>query len=762
MAGALTTAPPGSMVIDLGKRKKADLKPDSGLDWMGYNRAPHDGPDKDRLGRWKSGHPSIRALGDMPDFAHHLHDDDLKQAKLQAKSLIQAIEAEEKRRAPAKPLRAAKVKAPVKAIPADLAERVEAMKKRPIPSDLAYLEEELPKLTVAQLEQIGQYGDFEGTKLSGDKKLKTLELMRRLTGKLQSEAVTHRAEHKVELDAEFRRRAALADVTGNREEYGALVSGFGVAGTGPGLPPERTVESPESRRINELTELIGKTKPGAEKKALQAERRALGEKIMTGKPVPPKQDFGVGSDPWAPSEKSRPRITGLGKRDSAEARTEDRRNQTAHVEELRSNLVAQYGEDPDNWPEARQDREVEAFYDAEEKLRKMRRGLVEPSKPSPADKPVPPKQDFSVASDPWAPDATAARGAPNPAKPLRAKKVTPVTEDNDLGALKTKWSNGTFAMDIDAIIANPQANSPALLTEMLKRLKVAELGDVARKHNVKLLGRTKAEKIDSFVASTVQNKLNSQAIRGSVDGTLKEALEPNHGTVKLSPADDLTRRIGETSAKPSGQATHLNTPARTVGNGMFFGNQYHGDGNMGQAIRDMTDEQRAININGDRLDDALADVIIMGHSGEAGVSARQVEAWKRIATQVEGVDMGAARKIREALAKISAPSGTQGRSMLEGMGAPEPLQKLMGIIEGAAANKATPDAEAKRLLDIAENYLSGKESALGMINRVRDLRTGRHESQEGFFEIRNAAAQAADELDAMFKAKTLPMRNRRG
>jgi len=230
----------GPLYIDISKRKKGIEKPDSGLDWVGYNRAPHDGPDKGADGRWKSGHGSVKALGDMPDFVGSLHDDDIKQAKGHARSLLQAIEMEEKRRKAAVPT---KPKAAVKPIPADLAERVEAIKKRPIPSDIAYLEKELPKLTIAQLEEV--YG---GKLPSGDKKIKVRDVIAHLaTGRLGHEGITHgthatRADPGGEArDLEFRRRKKLADERGDREEYAALLAGFGTAGTGPGLPPEREV-----------------------------------------------------------------------------------------------------------------------------------------------------------------------------------------------------------------------------------------------------------------------------------------------------------------------------------------------------------------------------------------------------------------------------------------------------------------------------------------------------------------------------------------
>lgn len=49
------------------------------------------------------------------------------------------------------------------------------------------------------------------------------------------------------------------------------------------------------------------------------------------------------------------------------------RHQEAQLDEMRADLVSQYGEDPDGWPEARGDRQVEEYYDQLDRVQRMRR-----------------------------------------------------------------------------------------------------------------------------------------------------------------------------------------------------------------------------------------------------------------------------------------------------------------------------------------------------------------------------------------------------
>lgn len=610
--------------VDITKSRK-HRDGGSALDWRAYNatRSGLDHP-KGPDGRFVDGHPSVGILGDIPDFVHRLSDADLKRTDEQANSLIRALTAEKGRRGSdafaqavaadkaKKPLKAtARPKAAAKAIDPALTSKLEQIKKRPLPGDREFLEGALGKLTIAQIQSLD-----ENPLPAGSKASKVEEMVRRLTRQLASEAVTHQGSAKGrDYDADYRSRLADATKRGDRDEYAALVAGFGVGGTGPGLPPKKR-EDPLSRQmredhaaimswrnpsqsttetqVNDLTRRIEAATDPATKKRLKAERAALAGEVM-GKPAPA-------------------------------------------------------------------------------------------------------------------------------AKPLKATK--PAAKANDGSALTGSWMDGTFAADIDAVIKNPKAGSAELLTAQLERLKVAELGELAKKYDVKLLGRTKKEKIAGFVASTVQNKLNSQAIRDQTNFTPKPKTP-----------------------------THLDTPRRTDGDGQFYGDHYHGDGQIGTVIEDFRPDQARINVGGKRLDDALADVIIRGHGGEAGISAWQVQEFKRIANQVRSIDVDAADSIDRAVKKIDPPRSFDSFQIDDFVtdNTPKPLAELMRVVDSAAANVFDPDAELKALAEMARKWDSGELRAMQLARDVEMFSPRRHESQEGFFEIRNAASRAGKALEADMK-----------
>lgn len=715
------------------------------------------GPD----GRFVDGHPSVAALGDMPDFAHRLSDADLKRAKAQNQSLASAIATEEKRRAAAaqaaKPLKA---KAPVKAVPAELAERVEAAKKRPLPSDIAHFEAEFSKLTVAQIEALNT-----GILAGKSKKEKVADAVRNLTYRVQSEAITHathdtgmasaqRNAEKRALQAEFKRRKALADKRGDREEYAALVAGYGTAGTGPGLPPEKATgeKDPERMRaafegqrnlfhgnplpgthawreheaayaamsdadkINDLTRRIGISQDPNEKALLTAERSDLAAKAM-GKPAKPLKAKGSAA---LSSDKVNELHDLVNKKDLTEA---DRDRARAILTSMTLPQLAAYAD----------------------------------------------RNDLTMTGT-------------NKADKVNSLVFALVGGRLDSAAIASGIQRGQHETRVAALRA---ATDRDTARGWLTGLTVADLKVVAAKLGMRGQRGTKKELSDAIVEFTAGNRADSAAIRGGVAdppdaGSLagQQALIKRKRDImrKLEGAEARSRDAGRSTQsdeevtlhedlrkvdaeirafgrapKPDAgaQPTHLEgSKPRTIGDGQFHGVHYHGDGNMGSVIQDMSERQRSINVGGKRLDDTLADVIILGHSGERGVSARQVQEWKRIAADVEMVDADAARRIRGALADIAKPSALDAESFVTAT-TPAPLAQLMRDVHGAAANVFKPDDELKHLGELARKWDAGELSRMRLINAIEQGTLRRHESQEGFFEIREAVRRARLALEAM-------------
>lgn len=705
---------------------------DSGLNVAAYNatRMGLDHP-KGPDGRFVDGHPGVSALSDLPDMVTRLSDADLKRASEQNMSLTQALQRESKRRAAevkaAKPLKATR---PAKAVPPAIAERVKAIQKRPMPSDRAWMEAEFPKLTTAQLQSLDNYD----VKLPGTKQKQVDELIRRLTSRLSGEAITHRAEHKKELDQEFSRRTKLADERGDREEYAALVAGFGISGTGPGLPPEKDA------------------------------------------PKPP-----------AMSQEARASL--LDRKDA-----------------LQRSLSEQYGPNSKGWP-----------HDGDHRVAELDRIWAQlGAKPS-----------------------ESGEGAPA-AKPLKATRPGAPSKANDGSALTSSWMDGTFAADIDAVIKNPKAGSAELLRGQLGRLKVAELTELAKKYDVKLMGRTKKEKIDSFVASTVQNKLNSEAIRdqtnfapkadaartrrvelakrlrgfqGDQEGLLAElkankltapqlkelAYELNvdlPGTARTKVAREryiattlaehsrrsggyggAQREVREASQRQAaGKANlerlaggplsdfgkkgpvYLDTPRQVQGTGAFMQGHFHPDGRMGTAWQGLSARMASEDIGGMRLDDALAEAIRMGYDGQPGRIGEQMTRFQEIISQVKDPKVKA--DLQYAFDRLR-PQDVPDLTAKELDDAPEPLMALLRHLS-TIPDTGQGGGEAARLVDILRRWSSGELRA-GMLDiEVQRLSGFRHESQEGYHEMARAVDKATEALRAMRRDLKRPEPPRNG
>lgn len=676
----------GPLYIDLGKRKRGGIdKPDSGLDWRGYNAAPHDGPDKDARGRWKSGHPSVRALGEMPDFAHHFSDDDLRDAKGQAKSLLLAIEAEEKRRkaeAPAKPIPATGAKKPAKPVDPALLAKLEAVRKRPLPRDRAELEAELKGLTVAQLNTL------EGAQYSSGKKAdKVNSIIDHAVGQLKHEAITHNVgghragsspeetQRHEQRQAEFLRRKALANERGDREEYAALVAGFGISGTGPGLPPEKPA------RQKTISEAMFGDEPLMGSHAWRAQQEA--KKANPAKPLTVS-----GSAITKPTTKGHGRIT-----------AKDLPAAMAEIDALVAN------------PKSERDRDRAKYI-----LGRMTLPQI---------KQVADKHNNGLVI-----------GASKDEKVRRlADSIVGTKLDSD--AIQGGWQDSAVGTAIASIIANPKTGDAENLAGWLGSLKVSEIDAMAVKHGVKLLGRTKQEKIDSFVDSTVQNKLNSQAIRGGVgDAPAPGSLAAQQAAAKAGP-------------------TYLDTPRQIQGDGNFFEGRFHPDGRMGTAWQNLSARQASENIDGQRLDDALAGAIRMGYSGEPGVWAKQKARFEEIISKIKDPQVKANLEysLKRLKPRPQPPLSAEVRDS-----APEPMRKLFDQL-GTIPDTGQGGDEAAHLEKIMQRWATGQISPLRLPEEIRRLSGFRHESQEGHHEVRQAVNDAVGAIEAMRRDLKRPTRS---
>lgn len=403
---------------------------------------------------------------------------------------------------PAKPLRA---KAPTKPIDPALAERVEAMKKRPIPSDRAYLEEQLPKLTVAQLGELGRFGDWADLPPVGKTKAdKVQDVIRRLTNRLSSEAVTHQSSAKGrEHYDEYRRRLAAAEARGDRDEYAALVAGFGTGGTGPGLPPEK---------------------------------------------VPPKQNFSVASDPWAGAAARKAQLDQTLRTSGNPAELEAAAREWGELtggerhmwidgyrgdyarmaaDNRGTNRKANAGAVADRIGELGSEDEIVAALGGKGAA-ELRRVGAELGIRFPSGMKDPDALRAHIGRSMMAYGSGDAK--PNPAKPLRASGSKHIDNPPEAGesAITKPAAKGVGRIsakdlpeamaEIDALAANPKTERDRdRVKYLLGRMTLAQIKQVADKHhNGLLIGANKDEKARRLADTIVGTKLDAAGIAGGI------------------------------------------------------------------------------------------------------------------------------------------------------------------------------------------------------------------------------------------------------
>lgn len=736
-----------------------------------WNALPGQDHPKDAKGRWTSGHPSVGLMGDLPDVVGRLSDDDLKRADAHANSLIAALTAEKGRRGvaamaaaqKAKPLKA--TARPAKAVPAAVAERVKAIQKRPIPSDRAWMEAEFPKLTAAQLQSL----DSHDVKLIGSKKQKVDELIRRMMSRLQGESVTHRAEHKKELDAEFSRRKKLADERGDREEYAALMAGFGIAGTGPGLPPEKGA-APALKLTPD--ESITKTDPYTMNEGTDAEKRRLAREARAAEKAksPEKGEktisqalFGdeplMGSKEWlAQREKPAPAAKPL-------------KATKPGVDDARIAAMIAKPKSGDR-----------------EELKAMLSGLTLPQ--------------IKAVSERHADGILLGSRKEDKVNSLVERLIGGQLNSEAIRSGIDSSSASARRVQIAAVLRKFQGDQEGMAAELKNwKLSAAELKDLAYELNVDIpsAARTKAAR-ERYLTTTLAEHSRRSGGYGGAQREVREASERTKVAEKAIPGIAALERkkaklrtqmdAAESRSRESGRMTqsdreaelhnemrrvedeiralkqgakanlerlaggplsdfagprYLDTPRKVQGTGAFFEGHFHPDGRMGTAWQGLSARQASEDIGGMRLDDALAEAIRMGYDGQPGRIGEQMIRFQEIISRVR--DPKVKGDLQYAFDRLK-PQARHDLTAKELADAPEPLRELMSHL-GTIPDTGQGGGEVTRLADILRRWSAG-ELRGGMLDvEVQRLSGFRHESQEGYHEMARAVDKATERIRAM-------------
>jgi hypothetical protein len=291
--------------------------------------------------------------------------------------------------------------------------------------------------------------------------------------------------------------------------------------------------------------------------------------------------------------------------------------------------------------------------------------------------------------------------------------------------------------------------------ELIAGLKVAELKALAGALGMKGAQPNKKAWQDQILNFTVQNKLNSQAIRDQMRRRVAPTSREGRGDAAMKRNMDVLSR-GTPAEERAGQSTgptYLDTPRTIEGNGGFGPGSFHPDGRMGGVWQGLRGQQGAENIGGQRLDDALAETIRMGYDGQPGRIGQQMDRFREIISQVK--DPKVKHDLEYAMSRLQPQSAQGMLSEKEIADAPAPLLKLLAHLE-TIPDTGQGGGEAAKLVDLLRRWSAGKMRA-GMLDiEVARLGGWRHESQEGYHEMKRAVGEAERAIRELRRSLKMP------
>jgi len=177
---------------------------------------------------------------------------------------------------------------------------------------------------------------------------------------------------------------------------------------------------------------------------------------------------------------------------------------------------------------------------------------------------------------------------------------------------------------------------------------------------------------------------------------------------------------------------------------------FHGDGEIGQALSRMgQDRKLAVG------DDSLMNVVgRMATDTVTGRTTQQEMIDKLKALHTRLPEGNAKTELGRAISGMDTPK----RTAVIPAGTPAPMAKLAKELEGIPLartdRRGVPgSSEMTRLEDIMKRFHAGEIGGSRMIDEIQRLYNGRHESNEGKFQLDRVIQEAVKEMQAIFRDK---------
>lgn len=224
----------------------------------------------------------------------------------------------------------------------------------------------------------------------------------------------------------------------------------------------------------------------------------------------------------------------------------------------------------------------------------------------------------------------------------------------------------------------------------------------------------------------------------------KTAAGKKAAAAKATPAKAATPAASESGPKMSSKPL--------LGNHWGAGGgeiEFHDDGAIGTGIKQLGEDKK-LEVNGEPLANVLGKLatdVVRGKKKSKDLGPQL----KKVADKLpEG---SKARKIVERMSQeVSFPDRVNASSIPASSPAPiKDLQRALTDIPLVHKSPNHGSNELDTLTELMKAWELGQVTPLGLIDRIRELRNKRHESQEGFFDLKRAVDNALKELDELKK-----------
>ncbi|WP_020520054.1 hypothetical protein [Catelliglobosispora koreensis] len=174
--------------------------------------------------------------------------------------------------------------------------------------------------------------------------------------------------------------------------------------------------------------------------------------------------------------------------------------------------------------------------------------------------------------------------------------------------------------------------------------------------------------------------------------------------------------------------------------------RFHEDGEIGQAIRAMGSD-RHLSIDGEPLANVLGNIA----SGPVSGSTSSQQALNQLKTLRDRLPEGtrARAAMEHCVNSLDAPNSPVPQVPAV---TPQPLRQLVSDLHAVPCVRREPAREQQRLMRILADFEHGDTRNHGLISEIRRLTDFRHESEEGWFDIRRAVDKAVAALEQLLKS----------